>query len=93
MSAGDTSLQGIAVDTFGNIAIGALTSDSALAPTANANIAAYRTNGAATWDWIKQLGSITNTQLVDIKLRAAGVGSMVLLFDTTLLLSISTTTS
>ena len=41
VTVGDTTIQGIAVDTSGNIAIGAITSDITLATIAGANIAAY----------------------------------------------------
>ena len=88
----DTKMQGIAVDKLGNIAIGAISSDTALVTGTNVNIAAYWTKGAATWDWIKQLGSMTLTNLIDIKLRVSATGSMALLYDTSMLIFISTST-
>ena len=88
----DTEMQGIAVDKLGNIAIGAISSDTALVTGTNVNIAGYWTTGSSTWAWIKQLGTLSNLNLIDIKLRASDSAYMTLLYDTSMLVVISTAT-
>ena len=77
----DTTMQGIDVDSSGNMAVGAISSDTALVTAANSNIVAFKTSSGTTWAWIKQINlASTPVNLAAIALKKDNAAYIMVLY-------------